>query len=469
VQLIILTGLLAVIGIFFASCLNWQRSVQAVFFILIFEGALRKWVLPQAAEWIYFLKDLVILGAYINYYFLSGSVKKWFFKNTLVNILILLVVAWCSFQAFSPSLGSPLIGVFGIKAYLFYLPLMWMMPSLFQSESDLYKFLRSHLLLLIPVGILGVAQFFSPSSSPLNIYVAQDVSAVTFAGTDRARITGTFSYIGGYTVYLQVCFALLIPFLTIKQPRLWRYLLICELLLVAVNSCMTGSRGVVMGSGLFLISYLAAQGFTQPVATLRLLQRFLLPAIIVVLVASIWFRPALDVYSARAATSDGVSSRVASSFVEPFEFMKYKALDSYGIGATHQAVPALRKVFGLPQGERIPTGYESEMGRVTLELGPIGFFLWYGLRASILVALWQVFGKLKRPFLRGLALSAFLIHAILLNGHLVFHHTFSVYYWFLSSFIFLLPQLEQIENWYRSQQIMQYNVSSTYIAGSPDS
>jgi hypothetical protein len=469
VELIILIGLLAVIGIFFASCLNWRRSVQAVFLILVFEGALRKWFLPQAAEWIYFLKDLVILGAYLNYFCFSKSAKNWSYKNSSVNLLIFSVIVWCIFQAFNPSLGSPLIGFFGIKAYLFYLPLMWMLPSLFQSESDLYKFLQSHLLLLIPVGILGVAQFFSPPSSPLNVYVAQDVNAVTFAGTDHARITGTFSYIGGYAVYLQVCFGLLIPFLSIKQSRLWHYLLIGELLLVTVNSCMTGSRGVVMGLGLFLVSYLAAQGLTQPTTTLRLLQRFLVPAIIVALAASIWFRPAIDVYSARVAASGDVSGRVVSSFAEPFEFMRYKALDGHGIGATHQATPALRKVLQLPQGELIPTGYESEMGRVVLELGPIGFFLWYGLRVSILIAIGNVFYKLRRPFLRGLALSAFLIHLILLNGHLVFHHTFSVYYWFLSGFVFLLPQLEQTENWYRSQYIIQHNASSTYITGSPDS
>ncbi len=468
-ELLIGIGLLSFVVIFYLSCLNWRRSVKAIFFILVFEGALRKWVVPGANEWIYFLKDLVILGAYLNFFFLSRTSTRWFFKGTTINILISLIAVWCLYQAFNPSLGSPLIGLLGMKFYLFYLPLMWMIPSLFQSELELYKFLRSHLLLLIPVGILGVVQFFSPSSSPINVYVAQEVEAVTFAGTDFARITGPFSYIGGYSVYLLVCFGLLIPFLSIKQSRWWRWLLICELLLVTVNSCMTGSRSVVMGSVLFLVGYLAAQVLTQPGTTLRLLNRFLLPAIIVAIAASIWFRPAIDAYSMRASTSGGVSDRVSGSFVEPFEFMKYKELDGYGTGATHQAASALRRAVGLPRGEWIPTGYESEMGRVALELGPIGFLLWYGLRVSIAIALWCVFWKLKRPFLRQLALSAFLIHAIQLNSHLVFHHTFSVYYWFLSGFIFLLPRLEQIENWYREQQLFHQHVSSTYISGSPNS
>ncbi|WP_373529670.1 hypothetical protein [Nostoc sp.] len=462
-----LIALLAVAGIVYISSLNWHHSVKAVFIILVVEGALRKWVLPQASEMIYFLKDFVILGAYINYYFFSLAEKKLAFKNFTVNILISFVAIWSLFQVFNPSLGSPLVGMFGLRGYLFYIPLMWLIPSLFQSESELYKFLRSHLLLLIPVGILGIAQFFSPPSSPLNVYANNEASAVTFAGINAVRVTGTFSYISGYSVYLLVCFGLLIFFLSINQSRWWRLLSICELFLVTVNSLMTGSRGVILASVLFLICYLGVKGFTQPASTLRLLRQLLLPVIVVAIAAFIWFRPAVDAFSLRTTSNQDVSERISGSFTQPFEFIKYKELDGYGTGATHQAAPALRKVLGLPAGEFIPVGYESEMGRVALELGPIGFLLWYGLRVSIFIALWSVFWKLKSPFLRQLALSAFLIQVIQLNGQLVFHHTFSVYYWFLSSFIFLLPRLEQIENWHQKQQLLQEDVLSTYITDSP--
>lgn len=462
----LIISLLAV-GIACISFVNWRHTVKAVFVILVIEGALRKWVLPQASEMIYFLKDFVILGAYINYYCFSSFEKKLIFKNFTINILIIYVTIWCSFQAFNPSLGSPLVGMFGLRGYLFYIPLMWLIPSLFQSESELYKFLRSHLLLLIPVGILGIAQFFSPATSPLNVYANDEVTSVsTFGVTNAVRVTGTFSYINNYSAYLLVCFGLLIFFLSINQSPWWRLLSICELFLVTVNSLMTGSRGVVIASVLFLIGYLGVKGFTQPASTLRLLRQLLLPAIVVAIASSIWFQPAINAFWLRTTSSDSVSGRISGSFTQPFDFIKYKELDGYGTGATHQAAPALRKVLGLPAGEFIPVGYESEMGRVALELGPIGFLLWYGLRISIVIALWSVFWKLRSPFLRQLALSAFLIQAIQISGQLVFHHTFSVYYWFFSSFIFLLPRLEQIENWHQ-QQLFQQDVSSTYIINSP--
>ena len=464
----LLIGLVAILVIIYISSLNWRRTLKALFALLIIEGAVRKWVLPQASDLIYFLKDFVLLGAYLSYYGSSASARRLPIKNDPITIIIFLVAAWCLFQAFNPSLGSPMVGFFGMRGYLFYLPLMWIIPTLFQSEEELYKFLRSHLLFLVPVCLLGIAQFFAPASSPLNVYAPGEVtSAATFGVTSSVRVTGTFSYISGYSVYLLVCFSLLIPLLASSQYKWWKLASVIEIFLLTVNSFMTGARGLIIGEVLFLFGYLFFLAFTRPISTVRFLRQLLPLAIVVAIVAPIWFRPAINAFWLRTTSNQDVSGRIVGSFTQPFEFIKYKELDGYGTGATHQAAPALKKALGLPSGEVIPTYYESEMGRVILELGPVGFFLWYGLRVSIIIALWLVFWKLKRAFLRHLALAAFIIQVIQINGQLVFHHTFSIYYWFLSSFIFLLPRLEQVENWHREQQLLQEDVSSTYFPDSP--
>lgn len=464
----LILGLVVIVGIVYISSLNWRHTVKVVLVMLVIEGALRKWVLPQASEMLYFLKDSILLGAYIKYFAFSASEKKYIFKSNIIKILIFLVSGWCLFQAFNPSLGSPLVGLFGLRGYLFYMPLMWMLPNLFQSEQELYNFLRFYLVLVIPVGLLGIAQFFSPPSSPINAYATEEgIVKATFGAAESVRVTGTFSYISGYAVYLIVCFGLLIPMLLIKQLWWWWWLSIGEILLVIVNSFMTGSRASIIAEALFLLGYICAQGFTRPVMTLFSLRKFVVPIIIVTIAASIWFRPAIDAFLLRTTSNQDVSGRISGGFTEPFDFIKYKELDGYGTGATHQAVPAIRRVLGLPGGEEIPVYYESEMGRVILELGPIGFALWYGLRVSIVIALFLVFWQLKRAFLRQLALAACLIQVIQISGQLVFHHTFSVYYWFLSSFIFMLPRLEQIENWYREQQLLEPDVEPTYLPDSP--
>jgi hypothetical protein len=456
-------ALISCVIIFYLSALKWRRSVKTVFLLLVLEGALRKWVLPQANEMIYFLKDIVILGAYFNFYLFSDSDKSLFKKISFINVLIFSVFGWCLFQVLNPSLGSPLIGFFGLRAYLLYLPLIWMLPSLFQSEGELYKFLRSHLLLLIPVGLIGIVQFLSPATSFINKYSNEEGPAVaTFGVNSATRITGTFSYINNYAVYLIVCFGLLVVMLSIKQSWRWHFISLIEIFFVVINSFMTGSRGTIFAEVLLLIGFLSIKILTKPASILRLTKQLIIPILIVAIAASTWFLPAINAFFLRTTANKDVSARIVESFTEPFKFMDYKELDGYGIGSTHQATPPLRKALNLPRGEVIPVYFEAEMGRVALELGPIGFFLWYGLRLSIIIALLITFWKLKILLLRQLALIAFLIQAIQFNGQLVFHHTFCVYYWFLSSFIFLLPRLEEIENWQREQQFLQEEEDALY-------
>ena len=464
----LLIGLLASVIIVYLSALNWRRTVKVVFILVVFEGALRKWAFPQASEMMYFLKDIVLSGAYFNFYGFYVWQKKLSPKINFINLLIFVVLGWCFFQVFNPSLGSPLVGLFGLRGYLLYIPLIWMLPSLFQTEEELYKFLRSHLLLTIPCGLIGIIQFFSPATSFINKYSNEEGPAIaTFGTTNSVRITGTFSYINNYAVYLIVCFGLLILMLSIKQSQRWQWASIIEIFLVTVNSFMTGSRGTIIAEILFVVGYLCAKGLTKPGSLVHMTKQLILPVLIVSLGASFWFRPAINAFWQRTTSNHDVSGRVLGSFTEPFDFIKYKELDGYGTGATHQAAPMLRRALDLPAGEIIPIYYEAEMGRIALELGPIGFLFWYGLRVSLIIALMSTFWKLKRPFLRQLALMAFLIQAIQLNGQLVFHHTFSIYYWFLSSFIFLLPRLEQIEDWQREQRKLQQHVQFTYLSNSP--
>jgi hypothetical protein len=456
--------------IFFISCLNWQRTVKAALVLVVIEGALRKWVFPDASEMIYFLKDIVILGAYVNYFGFSKIQSKWMLNKSTVNILIFIVAGWGLFQIFNPSLGSPLVGFFGWKAYLYYAPLMWMVPDLFRSESELKDFLNKYLLLLIPVGILAVAQFFSPASSPLNVYVRtarQGISTFGIAGMN-VRVTGTFSYLSGYAVYLSVCFGLLMPLLLIKQPLRWRILVLIEAFLLIVTSLMTGARSLVFLEVLFLLGYLIIQALSRPSDLWQWSKKMLLPSLAIAIAAGIWFAPAIESFWKRATLNEDVPQRIANSFTQPFEFFKYKQIDGYGIGAAHQATPALRQALSLPPGEIIPVYNELETSKIALELGPIGFSLWYALRISILVTLGLLFLKLKSRFLRQLALCALLVQAISINGQLVFNHIYAVYYWFISGFIFLLPQLEKIENWQQKQKLLFYqNVPPPDIAGSP--
>ncbi|MDY7013616.1 MAG: hypothetical protein SVX43_08415, partial [Cyanobacteriota bacterium] len=385
--------------------------------------------------------------------------------------LIFLATGWCLFQGFNPKLGSLPAGIIGLRSYLFYIPLVWMTPSLFDSEEDLYKFLRSHLLLAIPVGILGIVQFFSPVTSPLNQYAPGtpvQVATFGFAGSTTVRITGTFSYINSYQGYLSACFALLLPLLFFKQLRTWKILTLIEVFFIVLNSLMTGSRTPVIVAALLTLTYWIVRTLRQPDATFIWLGRLFPFIAIAIAVITIGFQPVIEAFWIRSTFNTDLGERIALVFSNPFNLTQYTALDGYGTGATHPGTAALRNTLNLPPGATLPVELESEIPRVALEIGPIGFILWYGLRLGLIINLWLTYLKLKRPFFQDLTLSTCLLQLILLTGQMVFHHTFSVYYWFSSSFIFLLPHLEKIEAWRSQQQYLQAHESFPDLINPPN-
>lgn len=441
------TLILAIIPliILFLSQFSWRSSLKAILFIVVFEGILRKWIFPGASVVIYFGKDLVLIGAYINYLWFSGS-KKYPIKLNGITLLLLFLFSWGIFQVFNPYLGSPIVGVLGMKSYFLYIPIIWLLPSLFYSEQELHHFLRSYLLLTIPVGLLGIAQFFSPRNSWINKYADDTVTNVAgFAGHDIARISGTFPYQGSYAIYLLVCFGLLLCLFNYERSEKWKFIIAFELALVLINSFMNGSRTAVYASLFFVLSFLVIESFKNSQASITLIKKFMLPTILVVVMLKFGLGGSLELFNERTTTatdSDTFHERLLFVVTEPIKNFQYVKFDGYGIGATHQARGKLTKLFGLPRGRYIPVGYEQEAGRIMLDIGFIGFAFWYALRIFIIFRLFALYRNLDSPFLRQLALSTFLIHLVQIRGHLVYNPTFSVYYWFLTGFIFLLPSLE---------------------------
>ncbi len=435
---------------------DWRRSVKAVFLIVVLEGALRKWILPQANELIYFLKDFVLIGAYLRYFFSERERRPIYLDP--ISIMAVLVSLWAGYEMFNPSLGSPIVGLFGFKIYLLYVPLIWMIPSLFRVEEELQIFLRNHLLLAIPVGLLGLIQYVSPKTSWINAYAPNEgansaIATFGSAGLATVRITGSFSHVNSYQGYLIACFALLLPMLAVQQAPKWRWATIAELMLVLVNTLMTGSRTPLLAQGAILVGFLTIGLVSQSSKMAFWIQRGIPSMGFVGLGVFLGFRQAVDRFWKRATSSRDLTSRITQNFHIPPDLLSGNNLEGYGVGSTHGATGTLRGLLGLPAGKAPPLA-EAEMSRIAIEMGPFGFVLWYGFRVVLIFSLWFTVWRVKRPFLRQLAIAAFFTHLVMLSGQLVFHHTFAIYYWFMGGFIFLLPQLEATEAWRYQQALL---------------
>jgi hypothetical protein len=429
------------------SARRWREAVRMGMVLLIFEGALRKWVFPGAQDLIYFAKDVFFAGSYLG--FLRDRPRlRYVPPPGPLTAGLAMAALWGLLEVLNPSLPNLLVGVLGFKAYFFYVPLLVVIPASFDSDADLARFLRRYLLIAIPVGLLAVFQFFSPASSSLNAYAwgGSDAAYVaTFGSSEFVRVTGTFSFITGFTSYLQASMILSLAVLGVLRWRLHGNLLLYLAVgMILMGMLMSGSRGPVLMLFLLFPLYwwlaVAREGGSGATFGRLLLGVGLLAVFLVYLGGD-----ALGAFYGRAIGSgdEDVLQRIASPFKSPFEVIPRAGLFGLGIGATHQAASAV--TAGIPPYSWL-NGLvtEVESGRIAVETGAIGLVLITFIRIYlILFSLSQVF-RLRTRFHRALATAAFLFAMTQLTGGAIFDVTSGVFYWFFPGLLMTAIKLDEV-------------------------
>ncbi len=422
--------------------LNWRQCIKLVLLLVVIEGALRKWVIPGASDVVYFFKDFVLLAAYYKYVSSRHSFSHLGLPGERTRrALIFLAAVVVAFEVANPASGSPILGLFGARNYLLYIPMMYLIGDLFRSREELVTFLQRYLLLAIPIALLALKQNRSPAGSAVNMYVWGESMGPAMVGA-AVRVTGTFSYIAGYVAYLVTTISLVIPLLVLELPPFWKWSMRAVLVSVIGGIILTGSRGPMFLLAGFLALYIV---LNRVFRQLRLYYKFITPALLCIIPFMLWFGPQINAYLERASGTQDLIPRMVDSIMAPFYSIDEVGLTGYGAGSAYQAADIIRGMFGLPQGVPIKAFLESEPQRVMFELGPLGFLIWYLLRIHLIAALWRTHRNARVPLYRELAITACLVHLLAIYGQVVFQITFMVYYWFLAGFIYLVPNLERKE------------------------
>jgi hypothetical protein len=333
------------------------------------------------------------------------------------------------------------VGILGFKAYFLYVPLLVILPAVFPDSASLARFLRRYVLIAIPVGLLAMAQFFSPANSFLNTYARGGVeSATTFGSSNFVRVTGTFSYITGFSSYLLCTAILILGLLASTGWKIRRQLPIyAALALTLLGMLMTGSRGPVYSLALvFPFYWLLAM---RERGSGAMVTRIALGVGLIAAFITYSAPEAAEAFRGRAASASDVGGRMLTPFVAPFDSFQWGGLLGYGIGATHQAAATLAgsAVPFWTQGITV----EAESGKVMLELGPIGFFFVYFARIFLIFFAFQQAMRLRARFHRTLATACLLFFLASLPGYVVFDPTAGVYYWFFAGLLTLAIRLDR--------------------------
>lgn len=174
------------------------KGIWLYFLLLIFEGALRKWVVPSLAAPLLIVRDpiTIVLLLYAWYYNMLP-------KNIYI-ILIFIITILSIFTTLFLGHGNIYISLYGARILLVHFPFIFLMGSIL-NRDDVLRIGRVVLWISIPMAVLIALQFYSPQSAWVNRGVGGDMGGAGFSGSmGYFRPPGTFSFTNGAVAFFSL-------------------------------------------------------------------------------------------------------------------------------------------------------------------------------------------------------------------------------------------------------------------------
>lgn len=358
------------------------KSILLLFLLLlIYDGAIRKWLLPNIEQVIFIAKDALLLAAFFcSFKLRKRSVPAEFLPEG--RMFFVAYAVWVTLEVGNPNLPNMLVAIWGAKAHLLYASLIVLVPLAFQRLDDVFRMLeRAYASAVIPVVSIALIQLAAPASSFINQQVRGGIEGIAYFGdAGLVRVTGTFSYISGMTAFVQTSTLIGIA-LFLSGARSKLFLIGLAFALIAVPA--TGSRAVIVvlivGAAILLLAALASRFISGKYALLVGCMLALLSAISLNSQDAAW-----EALAQRAEGAHGDQNRAITAFTNAFDYFESAGIAGFGAGSANLGAPSLAK--DVKAYSWLPYGYtfEEESGRIVIELGVIGWSISLAMRAVFL-------------------------------------------------------------------------------------
>ena len=214
-----------------------KKLIWAYFLILLFEGALRKWFLPQLSQGLLIIRDPIVIWIYYLCYAqgvfpLNNKYLQKCFQLVMLAVILSLLVN-----------GTHLFTIaYGARTNLLHFPLIFIMARVL-SWQDVINYGKAFLFLALPMTWVVAQQFQADRFDTINT-AAGGVGHQMMTSGDKVRASGTFSFVSGIVFYYCFAIAFIIYGFLVKStfPKWMLYLGTTATLLAMVTA---GSRAVI--------------------------------------------------------------------------------------------------------------------------------------------------------------------------------------------------------------------------------
>lgn len=348
-----------------------KKLIWLFFWLLIFEGALRKWVLPSLATPLLIIRDP--LAIYILFIARKRGLLP--ITNDLVGMILIGVLGM--FTSMVSGHRNIFVAIYGVRPFILYFPLIYIIGNVFERE-DVIKMGKILCFLAIPMTVLIAAQFYSPQSAYVNRGIGGDTSGGGFSGAlGYYRPPGTFSFITG-TVQFYALTCAFICFQWLDKSSKNILILICSTVALLLAIPFSISRSLTFHV-VITVLFAIVGGFRKPKQFLRLTIASLGILVVYLFINNTnYYNTGIDVLGARFenanASEGGVEGTLINRFIggllNSFVWAFENPIFGYGLGiGTNVASMLMRGYVDFTVGE-------DEWSRNIGELGLVlGFFV----------------------------------------------------------------------------------------------
>ncbi|WP_018614258.1 hypothetical protein [Segetibacter koreensis] len=376
------------INYFADPMLRLKRAVWIYFFLLIFEGALRKWVFPGLATPLLIIRDPIAL------WLILVSWKRGLLRMNPFLFLMILIGIISTFTALFLGHGNFLVAAFGARILMIHFPLIFVIGRIF-ARADVIKLGKVCLWISIPMTVLITLQFYSPQSAWVNRGIGGDISGGGFDGAlGYYRPPATFSFTNGTTLFYSFCAPFIFYFWLNRKNR-------SNLMVIAATISLLVAIPLSISRGLFfsvaVTSVFSIMAIFRKPKYIRGMLLICMGALVAIFFfnKTSFFETATQAFSSRfenANKAEGgvkgvLGDRYLGGMVAALTQSSGLPLFGYGIGMGTNVGGMLltgKNVFLISEGE-----WGRLIGEMGTLLGLSAIFLRLGVCAKILIACYK--------------------------------------------------------------------------------
>ncbi|SHG21841.1 hypothetical protein SAMN05444396_10653 [Flavobacterium segetis] len=343
-----------------------KKAIWLYFLLWIFEGALRKWIVPSMAAPLLIVRDPIAIYIILRAYYLNVK---------FINLYVILSTIFTLFGlaiTLTFGHGNLFVGLYGARIMLLHFPLIFII-GLVLTKEDIIKIGRVMLFSNIFVTVIVYFQFISPQSTFINIGIGGEGGAGFSGSMGFFRPSGTFSFTTGLSSYY-ILVSVFIYYFWLSKESCSKILLYTSTAALLIALPLTVSRTAV--AGVILVGLFAIIGYSKSLKSIPKLAISIMAIFIILIVlqkTTPIFSLGTEVFMSRVNTANeqggglkgSIFIRVINDFVDPIVDLLKQPLfvGNLGMGTNAGAQ--------MLSGKRDFMISEGELGRLGGEQGII--------------------------------------------------------------------------------------------------